>query len=288
VQRVFAPAFLFWAGGFLCLVWRDGWERYVDWWAGLDSGQLLMVIVGGLLLVAISGAVARQMDNAMLRWLEGYWPHWPGVRQLRSALCRRQIRRIEEAEETLAALQRKGLDAWDAEALTRWNRADALLRHAPRDAGQVMPTALGNILRAAERRPRARFGLEVVDVWPRLWMLLPERARKDVGEAREGLNTGVRLVFWGLLFVLWSLVAWWAVIPGLLVALLAYRWTLTQAKIYGDLLEASFDLHRFDLYKALHWPLPQNTLDEKEAGERLTFYLHRGYLEPPVEFGHGD
>ena len=184
------------------------------------------------------------------------------------------------------ALEKKGLDKLSAQELERWNRADGLLRHAPRKAEQVMPTMLGNILRTAERRPRDRFGLEVVFVWPRLWMLMPEQARKDVGEARESLNAGVRLVFWGLLFALWSFVAWWALIPGLLVAFLAYHWSLNQAETYGDLLEASFDLYRFDLYKALHFPFPKNSQQEKKTGEAITQYLHRGFSRDPVFFKH--
>ena len=284
VQRVFAPAFIFWAGGFLCLVWRDGWDGYEAWWNALDSGQLLLLITGALVLVAASGTVIQRLDGTMLRWLEGYWPAWPIIRGLRRWLTVRYQRSIEEAEQTVVSLTGKAPEELTFYELVRLNKAEDRIGYAPRQPHQLMPTRLGNILRASERRPRARYGLETVYVWPRLWLLLPEQAREDVANAREALNSSVRLVAWGLLFILWSWVAWWAFIPGLLVAVVAYHWAMNQAKTYGDLLVACFDLYRFDLYRALHWPLPANSATEKSHGERLTQYLYRGYASDPIFF----
>ena len=284
VKRVFVPSFGFWAGGFLCLVWRYGWSTFVRWWEGLDAGQTIMVITAGLILVVVSGMVVQRFDTAMLRLLEGYWPNWWGVRHLRAKLTARLNESLEKDKNLSVELLAKGLDALSAEELEQFIRADARLRNAPPKKRQRMPTRLGNALRAAERRPRDRYGLEPIYVWPRLWLLLPEQAREDVANARESLNSNVRLALWGLLFMSWSVVAWWAFILGLGVAIMAYHWALDRAKTYGDLLEASFDLYRFDLYRALHWPLPANSATEKSHGEHLTQYLYRGYASDPIFF----
>jgi len=45
---------------------------------------------------------------------------------------------------------------------------------------------------------------------------------------------------------------------------------------YGELLGATYDLHRITLYQALSWPLPLNPADKFEKGKILTKYLLRG------------
>jgi len=77
---------------------------------------------------------------------------------------------------------------------------------------------------------------------------------------------------------------------------LAFSWTaaIQAAASYGDLLRAAFDLHRFDLYRALHWPLPERWLHEKPTpldqpdtmGQSLSQFLHRGLGVADVLYVH--
>lgn len=59
---------------------------------------------------------------------------------------------------------------------------------------------------------------------------------------------------------------------------------LDSAAIYGDLLEAAFDLHRTALYTSLRLPLPKNPTEEQQTGRALTDYLWRGFTEPEPTF----
>ncbi len=147
-----------------------------------------------------------------------------------------------------------------------------------------MPTKLGNILRSAENRPWDKYGLDAVICWPRLWLLLPEEVKKELSEARASLDSAARTLLWGVLFLVWTIWAWWALLVGLIIAIWAYQWALNAAEVYGDLLESTFDLHRFSLYDMLRWPPPENSVVEKEEGTKLTRYLFRGILASPVTF----
>ena len=98
------------------------------------------------------------------------------------------------------------------------------------------------------------------------------------------MDTAARIILWSILFLVWIIWAWWVPFVTLVVAFWAYRWALSAAEVYGDLLESVFDLHRFALYEALGWPLPQNTLTEEKKGQLLTGYLFRGLVKPPVVF----
>lgn len=164
----------------------------------------------------------------------------------------------------------QGLTSKEEEEYARF---DLQLMQAPADFQRLMPTRLGNLLRAAEMRPLDKYGLDAVICWSRLWIVLPENVQKDLTETRAELNLSVRVWLWSLLFLIWGIWAWWAIAIGLLSALLTYRWILSAAAAYGDLIEAAFDMHRGALYKSLRWPLPKNPKEERQKGEAVTNYL---------------
>ena len=118
-----------------------------------------------------------------------------------------------------------------------------------------MPTRAGNILRAAETRPRDRYGLETVLCWPRLWLVLPDDARQEVISARSALYLAVQAWLAGIVFCVWVFWAWWAVPLGLAVAIgVYYLRILGASETYGDLIGSCYDVHRSKLYEACAFP----------------------------------
>ena len=69
------------------------------------------------------------------------------------------------------------------------------LAFAPAELGPVVPTRLGNALRAAESYPGSDegWGLDAVFWWPRPCLLLPDRARNQVDEAWLPANAAASL-----------------------------------------------------------------------------------------------
>jgi hypothetical protein len=285
------PALSFWGLGLLAWIYQQDnhWQALTQAWNGLDDVGKVVVIVAGVLGLAASSTLMRWIQLPLLRALEGYWPQWLfGLRQQRvekvrgnlsEKKARWQILRAQVREHGLAALR-----AVERQEYVRLDR-DIVLRYPP-DENDLMPTALGNRLRAAEDAPRHCYGLDAVIVWPHLWSLLSKEVQGTLSEARSALNTTVRLMGWGILMLIWLIWAWWAFIPALLLIGAAWLRALNAAEVYGDLLRATFDLHRFELYKSLHWPLPTDTHREREQGERLTAYLFRGMTKKPVPYTH--
>ncbi len=279
-EHLLGPAALFGLGlvaawavamhGSLLAAWRAWRARPVPEQA---LGVFLWVVA-----VVVLAAVMGTLRDFWLRTLEGYT--WPGP--LRRGLARLWARRARGWKQAWQALKTRemGLDA-SAAPLSRQERErlaslEVRLRHLPPREDELMPTALGNVLAAAEAAVRHRYGLDPIITWPHLWLVLPEHAREALTQARQGLDRAAEGVPWGLLFAVvagtWT---WWAAPLGLLAAVWAYRLAVTRAAAFGELVRAAFDLHRLALYDALGWPRPSPE-EEKEAGKRLTAFLWRG------------
>src|SRR5690349_5448016 len=212
--------------------------------SGATTVLQVVVLLAGLAVIAASNTAMRGLSFQIIRALEGYWPGWLGPVQAR--LTERWWRRYLRL-----SLEQQSLD----DDRARWTaarpaalrgieqppkavrRAESrhwagMLRDSARAASveqerarlpssyqRFKPTLLGNILAAAEERPGYKYGLDAVICWPRLWLLLGDAERKEVGAARRSLDAGAALIVWGLLDA--ALSAFWVSRPwvaGLIAA----------------------------------------------------------------------
>jgi hypothetical protein len=283
---VFTPAFLFWAAGVVSAMWDRGgaeaFTRLADWFNRQPPVTQATIAILALLGVVASGFAVETLTLAFTRMLEGYWPSWlNGLR--RRLVRRREPSAQEEARwQELAAL----IDARTATAEQTWEQIalDLHLRRIPASPERRMPTRLGNTLGAAENLPEIKYGLNAVRCWPRLWLVLPDSTKTELARARVDLDTAITASLWGLLFVGWTFWAWWSAPVGLIASYLSYRRAVAIAEDYSDLMEATFDVHRRELYRAAGWPLPDNPDEERRLGPQLVEYLERGTAPTNVRF----
>ena len=283
LERLFGPAFLFWAGGLLLWI---GPQNLADKWgevSALPAVTQSALLIGALLVLAASSRLMEFLHLPVLRLLEGYWP----LRGLAARRAERRRKRVLDRKRRWGALMLKR----DEEGLT-WAEQRELARleawrfHTPRDEDDILPTRLGDILKTAETRPRQRYGLDPVLLWPHLWLALPDNVRQDLAAARARLDKLAEAWAWGLLFAGWSFVWPWAWAIALAWMAIAYALALGAAETFADLLLATFDSHRWRLYESLRWPLPESSAEEQAAGAALTRYVQRGMLDAPVEYEH--
>lgn len=294
-----------------------GWARELEASgsavARLPASEQVLLIVGCLVLLAGSAFLAERLTLPSLRLLEGYW-HRPWL--LRTWLVdhrRRRYRKYNDRRDALAVRQRLGdltaagyiqlrklqadpdADPAELERLrslrargfdTRMSedlaRARRVLRNMPDDDALGMPTRLGDILRAAERRPDVKYGLDAVACWYALWSVLPAEFQRELVEARLSLDGAARAWLWGALFVVWAPWNLWAIAVAVVVAALAYYSGITgAAELFGELVGTAYDLHRFRLYEALYLPRPESPQQERLTdGPRVTNMLWGGLDEP--------
>ncbi|MFF4575677.1 hypothetical protein [Streptomyces sp. NPDC001410] len=277
----------------------------------------VLLITGALLLMAVSAIVAERLTLPLLRLLEGYWSrprwlrarmvshrrsrydHWRklvdelSIRQLFGTLSPAEfveLRRLEVAPPSdttrLRELRRRREEGFDARSMADLARGRRFLHHSPGQDALGMPSRLGEILRAAERRPYDKYGLDGVICWYSLWLLLPAETKTALVQARVAVDNSVRLWLWGALFIVWTPWTWWAVGLAVVVPTLAYYvGILGAARLFGDLTGSAFDLYRFRLYNALHLPRPTSPAEERRtAGPRVTSLLWGGLDEPDLSY----
>jgi hypothetical protein len=278
---VSVPALVFWLGGLAAWTVRQGSlaavTRQLGWLDRQGAGVQVAVLLTVLLALAGSGIVVGKLAAPVLRLLEGYWPRWADPLRLRLA------RRLAERAAAEAPAWQKAYERVQppadptAEDLAVYARLERRRRRRPSSPGYFLPTPIGNILRAAERRPFDKYGLDAVVLWPRLWPVLPETLRSDLLAARASLDQAAIAGVWGVLFCAFAPLTFWAIPIGLGVAATTVVVVVpSRAQAFGELMEAAYDQYRTTLYTQLRWPLPASPHQERVQGRRLTSYLWRG------------
>ncbi len=286
LQAIFSPALLFWSGGLLAWIWHDGWHVPFQVVMSMTADSVLKQIVLAFLcivLLIICNTLMTWASRPIFRLLEGYFPTPFGAWLSRKMVAHvhgqldKKIARLSQLamrqDKDHTPSERQELIALDAELTT----------HYP--AKNLLPTKIGNLLRAAESYPQERYGLDSIIVWGRLWILLPEETRQELQHAQQRLDYSVQLIGWSILFLIWGIWAWWTIPVALLAIFGSYHRAIYAVQIYAELIRAVFDLHRFKLYEAMHFHLPVDSNTETKSGEQLTQYIFRGAIES-VTFKH--
>uniref|UniRef100_A0AAU1HV43 Uncharacterized protein n=1 Tax=Streptomyces sp. NBC_00180 TaxID=2903632 RepID=A0AAU1HV43_9ACTN len=283
----FAPCALF-VAGVLALMRAGSFSGRSDWeavWPQRPTA-ILGVISTVVVCSALLGLLLQPFQVRAVRVLEGYWDRWSLTAGLAEALARVQRRRWE-------ALRRRAHEVADGSRHLRV-RADARRRLAARPPVEaLLPTALGNALRSGELTAGERYGLTTLSSWPRIYPQVSDRLAEGLRSGRDALDTAVNLC-WSFLaltgasaFALYDEPpVWWLCGVGLLMAGVAYKGAVTVAQGYSGLMHIVYDLHRFDLLEALHYPLPADRASEAEVFSDLSDLFAgmapegRGYEHP--------
>ena len=305
LDYLFGPAFLFWFAGLGLYTWHYGWNGKYGWdavesaWNGWAIYQQIATLLIAILVVFLSSKAMQTFQFPAIRLLEGYWP-WP-LNKLGSHMVSRNRKDFARRYKILLELKIKDDNkSTSSDEQNQLRQLDAWIHSNPAQESYLLPTRLGNLIRAREQASSRKYGLDSIVCWPRFWCLLPECLQNEITSSRAALNQNAELWLWGLLFLVWMAMFLQRntndtileqAAPAIVVVLIsivwmffAYRMALQNAAIYGDLVETAFDLHRFALYDAVSWPRPIDSDEEKAKGEQLSEFLWRGTVGGKVEY----
>lgn len=260
----------------------------VDLSQAVPTGWVVLQLGFGMLLL---GVMAQPFQVAIVQALEGYgWNRWmpPVLAEVARERHRRRFAGIdwmEFAEPT--APTGRSLDAAVkyARSATRAARlsekASQRRRDYPTEAELLMPTQLGNVLRAAEESAGGRYGLDSMTVYPRMYPCVSRKLDTAIRHQLDLLDTtGALCVSFGAVVLATTPILLirrdlWGVLPVIFTALawLAYQGAVRAARDHGELLATAFDLHRFDMIEHLRYPLPMNAREELRFNRALSRFL---------------
>ena len=251
---------------------------------------LLCALLVGLVLLVLRIPVIRLFEGYALEYLAGArragtssrgpsrWDAVPPVlrpTQLVHAAYSALLRSEEQRRSVLMSAAKK-----DDEARRQADRSFV------RPGVKLLPTRLGNVVRAFEYHGDTRWGLSGLGAWPRIAALVSERERDLHVDAETDLafclNSCVAtwlLAGGGIAYAAahpgsargWALAA---VSPILAYAL--YRLAIGAATRWGVEVRASIDLNRLEMYRRLGLMTPISFSHEREMAETLSRFLDFG------------
>ena len=270
ILALLMPVFALAAGIGALAATMIGWHQTDTWWSGLDAARQVALGVAVAVAVVVLAVIVGTQVVAMTRFLEGYlrWA-WADASLGRMGRSREQKRRARLAKDASELGYLRGYLAF------------------PPEPSPVLPTRLGNALRAAESYPgdEQRWGLDAVFWWPRLYLILPDSARAQVDDARAALD---QLVVLTMLSAGFGIAALALSVAGLnpavglscaggalLLSRACYLAAVTAATVLGDLVRSCYDLFRGDLLTRLGWPVPPTLPRERQLWTVLGQQLYR-------------
>ncbi|MGC4782577.1 hypothetical protein ACLQ3A_13100 [Micromonospora zamorensis] len=255
-----------------------------------DSGALLLFV----LIVITLTAVIQPFQIRLVRMLEGYWSGRltafayrlavAGHERRRSRL-RRQVNApdspLDDEEICIKPTSQQILLQREAHRLNvAAARAKDKLQSYPPGDEPVLPTMLGNVLRRSERVSGERYGLQTIYTWPRLYPFLGSKVAAEYDSETDSVDASTNLAVTFMTMSVIGLVAfvddaWLLSVPVglLLMALAAYRAAISAGGSLALTMAVGYDLHRFDLIKALHLELPTTPQQEIVRNEVLSRFF---------------
>ncbi|MGW3247396.1 hypothetical protein [Streptomyces sp. NPDC001070] len=223
--------------------------------AATTAGGQIVLLAAVLAASVATGLAARFLGAAIERVaLAADWRSWPRpARDLARRRTQKRRNRWDEAHREYSLWWEEGART---QALNRPHdpgpRHAALRTRAAISAERPdRPTWSGDRMHAVSVRLRRDHRLDLTQVWPHMWLMLPDEARNEITATRTAIARATELGAWAALYTLLAFVWWPAGIVGLSLGAAACRRTRDATDGYARLVEAAVRLHVRELAQRL-------------------------------------
>lgn len=246
-------------------------NRIGDWtvsWGALPVGTKALMVVGYFTFTWFLAVILASQWRNIIRLYEGYpLIHIPFLDEMGKYWHGNQ----------LATLDRGG------------SGSEHLEYRAFPQRPEILPTRLGNVLRAAEMYPYYRYEADLILLWPRLREVVPADSMTEVDGARARMEFLLVLSLWFTGFAILVPLAAWVLHTSPWIALVcavlsaggaycSYLSAIGATAEYGDFLRSVFEMYRFDLLERLRIDAPKNLAQERSRWSELAAFIGRDHL----------
>jgi hypothetical protein len=193
----FLPAFLLATGiGADLFAFDYTSEKFPDALAKTNTASATIFVA----IVWLLSILLMTFNRPIIRLLEGYGSSNPfrillaRQRQIFKARAEPHFQRVSRVLEARRLGTPELEEFW---TLPVWEAA----RDFPEDHYLVMPTRLGNVMRAYERYSDVVYGIEAIILWPRLFMIIPEEKRERIRESEASFHFAINMLFISVLIL---------------------------------------------------------------------------------------
>jgi hypothetical protein len=285
---VFSPVLIF-VGTSLTLYFEvtQGVGVALAEWGKLMLSTQLLLVLAGLIVVTLIAFLIYNFQYIFTRYFEGYWPRIGVLRTLRNSrteLYRRRWKYFQTLVESDGMLTKAEKDEIVEKQLTLYPPENHL--------DKLMPTSIGNILRAAEIYAFERYGISSTVIWTRLYPLLTDGSLAPLEGSKIARDFMLLMSVLAAIFTLiWCPILAFFTNHWLLFLLCALGWPFSwicyhnavqRALAYSEQLKAMFDLYRHDLLEALKLPIPSDAnVEYGEWSDLSDFFYNNVPMSPP-------
>lgn len=314
ILGVFLPVLIFVSLSLaLYLEITQGLGTAIAAWDKLSGLNQFLLVLAELIFVLVLAYLIYNFQYSFIRLFEGYWPNWRPVNYLRGRFVERQRKRWNSLDDQAHSIwntrpaSAKKRSTTDGNVPSIWNTPEMLkkvqiakineimdqqLAYYPPSThlDQLMPTRIGNILRAAELYPYDRYGIDSPVIWTRLIPLL----KSDVLAPLQSIKIARDfMLLMSTLLVIFTLI--WCPVLAILTnnwilfvlcalgwpfAWLCYQNAVQSSVAYAEQLKAIFDLHRHELFDALGLDAPKNEDEERQQWQNIAYFFFRNLPMP--------
>ncbi|MFW8627991.1 hypothetical protein [Deinococcus sp. ME38] len=263
----------------------------------IRNDELTWQVLGVLLVSMIFTALLYNLNNRIVNLLEGY-PLMTSF--LGGVLLARHAREVSTIDRKLlaahAVLSDSGINANETLLLqirARYRELISSRNRFPYKTEYLLPTRLGNIIRAFETYPEMQYGMGGVTLWPALTGVLDDMTRGQIEESRTAFDFTVNSTvicaigaLYGAGLSLYLVVnslndavemTLSATFVFLLLTVLAYRATIPAAAAWGEYVKRAFDTFREPLLKKYGInSLPKDIYEERRLWSLVTQQILAG------------
>jgi hypothetical protein len=185
---------------------------------------LIVVVLAGSVAVGLAATAGGRLVEALWTLQGKRWPaKWLADRRRGRS---REAKRVADTSADPVAV-RQAIERADRICIIEADR----------------PTWIGDRLRACHVRIAQTYGLDLDAAWPRLWLVVTDTVRTELGTAREAFSFAARLAAWAGLYLV--LAIWWW--PAAVVAVIVGTAAVSKGRLatanLADLIESAVDLY---------------------------------------------
>ncbi|MFF2549917.1 hypothetical protein ACFVUS_02910 [Nocardia sp. NPDC058058] len=245
------------------------------WIVRQPPGSQAMALAAVLLAAAGVGLTVQALAGVTRTLWLGLWPRPLVFLQYRLVDRRRRLWRARVDQRRSLQLTYPSASRTPEQQHQIDSAAERVNRFALAEPGR--PTWMGDRIYALESVAVNRYGLDLGFGWPRLWLVLPDSVRTEIGTANAAFATAVATGTWAWPYLLLAIL-WW---PATLIAFVIGVTGLVQARAaiadLTTLSEAALDLHGRALAIAIGVAEPARTGPLTLAeGKQLTTLIRKG------------